>query len=163
MGVNLKCASCHNSFINTWKLADSYGMAGIYADGPLEMVRCDKPTGQIAPIQFIYPELGKIDDSAPREKRLAQLAAILTSRANGRTADGPVGVAGRKPGAAPGADHRFRLHRPGGKAHDRGAVCRCGRLTDRRLAQTGEPTPNDPRPADPPLRRAYGGQIPERP
>ena len=28
MGVNLKCASCHNSFISTWKLADSYGMAG---------------------------------------------------------------------------------------------------------------------------------------
>jgi hypothetical protein len=67
MGVNLKCASCHNSFINTWKLADAYGMAGVYADGPLEMVRCDKPTGQVAPIKFIYPELGKIDGSA-REK-----------------------------------------------------------------------------------------------
>jgi mono/diheme cytochrome c family protein len=86
MGVNLKCASCHNSFINTWKLSDSYGMAGIYADGPLQMVRCDKPTGQIAPIQFIYPELGKFDGSAPREKRMAQLASILTSKANGRLA-----------------------------------------------------------------------------
>src|SRR5712692_6024916 len=61
MGVNLKCASCHNSFINTWKLADAYGMAGVYADGPLEMVRCDKPTGEVAAIKFIYPELGAID------------------------------------------------------------------------------------------------------
>src|SRR5262249_41271212 len=34
MAANLKCASCHNSFINNWKLADAYGMAGIYADGP---------------------------------------------------------------------------------------------------------------------------------
>ena len=43
MGVNLKCASCHDSFINDWKLADAYGLAGVYADRPLEMVQCDKP------------------------------------------------------------------------------------------------------------------------
>ena len=86
LGVNLKCASCHNSFVSSWKLADAYGMAGVYStsDGPLEMVRCDKPTGQTAPIKFIYPALGTIDGSAPREKRMAQLAAVLTSPANGR-------------------------------------------------------------------------------
>lgn len=84
MGVNLKCASCHDSFINNWKLADSYGMAGIYADQPLEMVRCDKATGKVAPIKFLYPELGAIDGSAPKEKRWEQLAALLTSKANGR-------------------------------------------------------------------------------
>jgi mono/diheme cytochrome c family protein len=86
MGVNLKCASCHNSFINTWKLADAYGMASIYAEKPLEMVRCDKPTGQIAPVKFLYPELGAIDGTAPRPKRLEQLAAVLTGKANGRLA-----------------------------------------------------------------------------
>src|SRR6478672_10657473 len=86
MGVNLKRASCHNSFINNWKLADSYGMAGIYADGPLEMVRCDKPVGEVAPVKFLYPQLGAIDGSSPREKRLEQLAAILTSKRNGRLA-----------------------------------------------------------------------------
>src|SRR5207244_7284569 len=86
MGVNLKCASCHNSFINNWKLADAYGMAGIYADGPLEMARCDRPTGTVAPVKFLYPELGTIDAQAPREKRLEQLAAVLTSRRNGRLA-----------------------------------------------------------------------------
>ena len=31
MGVNLKCASCHDSFINDLTLADAYGLAGIYA------------------------------------------------------------------------------------------------------------------------------------
>jgi hypothetical protein len=27
MGVNLKCASCHDSFINDWALADAYALA----------------------------------------------------------------------------------------------------------------------------------------
>lgn len=86
LGVNLKCASCHNSFVSSWKLADAYGMAGVYADGPLEMVRCDKPTGQTAPIKFLYPKLGTIDGAAPRAKRMAQLASALTSPADGRFA-----------------------------------------------------------------------------
>ncbi len=85
-GVNLKCASCHNSFISTWKLADAYGMAGIFSDRALEMVRCDRPTGQTANIKFLYPELGPIDSSAPRAQRQQQLAAILTSKTNGRLA-----------------------------------------------------------------------------
>jgi hypothetical protein len=84
MGVNMKCASCHDSFISTWKLADAYGMAGIYADSPLEMVRCDKPTGKTAPIKFLYAGLGNIDGSAPKAQRLQQLANVLTSRQNGR-------------------------------------------------------------------------------
>jgi len=86
MGVNLKCASCHNSFINNWKLADAYGLAGIYADKPLEMVRCDKPTGQLAAVKFIYSDLGEIDPAAPRAKRLEQLAEVITSKKNGRLA-----------------------------------------------------------------------------
>ncbi len=84
MGVNLKCASCHDSFVSTWKLADSYGMAGIYAERALEMVRCDKPQGTVAPIKFLYPQLGGIDGTAPRERRMEQLAGLLTSRENGR-------------------------------------------------------------------------------
>ena len=86
LGINLKCASCHNSFVSTWKLADSYGMAGVYSDGPLEMVRCDKPTGHIAPIKFLYPQFGSIDGTAPRAKRMGQLAAALTSPSDGRFA-----------------------------------------------------------------------------
>src|ERR1051325_9095482 len=33
MGVNLKCASCHDSFINDLSLADAYGLASVYAEG----------------------------------------------------------------------------------------------------------------------------------
>lgn len=86
MGVNLKCASCHDSFISQWKLSDSYGLAGVYADSPLEMNRCDKPLGETAKVQFLYPELGKIDQSAPKTERINQLAKIVTHEKNGRLA-----------------------------------------------------------------------------
>jgi hypothetical protein len=84
MGVNLKCASCHDSFVSDWTLADAYGFAAVFADKPLEMVHCDKPTGQIASPRFIYPTLGTIDDRAPRAERLKRLAEIVTGPQNGR-------------------------------------------------------------------------------
>jgi hypothetical protein len=86
MGVNLKCASCHDSFINDWTLADAYGLASIYSDKELEMVLCDKPTGKHAPMKFLYPELGNIDPRAPKAERLKQLADIITERQTGRLA-----------------------------------------------------------------------------
>jgi hypothetical protein len=84
MGVNLKCASCHDSFIDDWTLADAYGLAGVYADDPLEMVLCDKPTGEIAPLKFLYSSLGDLDPTLAREQRLEQLADLMTSEENGR-------------------------------------------------------------------------------
>src|SRR5438034_8411492 len=47
-GANLKCASCHDSFIDNWKLDDAYGLAAVIADKPLEMHRCDKALGKTA-------------------------------------------------------------------------------------------------------------------
>lgn len=84
LGINMKCASCHDSFINEWKLSDAYGLAGIYADSPLEMVRCDKPTGKTAPIKFVYPELGAIDGAASKADKRKQLATLMTAGGNGR-------------------------------------------------------------------------------
>lgn len=84
MGVNLKCASCHDSFINDWTLADAYGLASVYADEPLELVRCDNPTGKKADVQFIYPELGKIESKAEKKDRLKRLAEVVTKQQNGR-------------------------------------------------------------------------------
>ncbi|MDE3196087.1 MAG: DUF1549 domain-containing protein, partial [Acidobacteriota bacterium] len=34
LGVNLKCNSCHDSFISKWKLADAYGLASFFAAEP---------------------------------------------------------------------------------------------------------------------------------
>ncbi|MEE2948254.1 MAG: DUF1549 domain-containing protein [Verrucomicrobiota bacterium] len=84
MGVNLKCASCHDSFINDWSLADAYALASVYADKPLEMVECDKPTGEISDVRFIHPELGGIDPKADKSTRIRQLAEAVTSPNNGR-------------------------------------------------------------------------------
>lgn len=84
MGINLKCASCHDSFISDWQLSDSYGLANIYADKPLEIARCDKPTGKIAETKFLFPEFGTVSATADKATRLKQLAECITSPKNGR-------------------------------------------------------------------------------
>lgn len=86
LGENMKCASCHDSFINDWKLTDAYGLAAIVADEPLEIHHCDKPTGKYAKTQFPFPELGDIDATKPKSERLKQTAALMTSPKNGRFA-----------------------------------------------------------------------------
>jgi len=84
VGVNLKCASCHDSFINDYTLADSYGLAAIYATNKLEIAECDKPTGKFARVKFLYSELGDIDSNASKKEQRTQLAEILTSKKDGR-------------------------------------------------------------------------------
>lgn len=84
LGLNLKCASCHDSFINNWKLSDAYGMAAVFAEEPLEVNRCDRPIGTLAKAGFLYHELGEIQPDAPRADRLRQLSALLIARENGR-------------------------------------------------------------------------------
>jgi hypothetical protein len=84
LGINLKCASCHDSFIDRWTLDDAYGLAAIYSQRPLLIHRCDKPTGKTAQAKWLFPELGKIDPNAPQPERLRQLARLLTQRENGR-------------------------------------------------------------------------------
>jgi hypothetical protein len=85
LGINLKCASCHDSFVDRWKLSEAYGLAAIYSDKPLEMYRCDKPTGKPAVPAWLFPELGTVDASLPKAGRLRQLAALITHPQNGRT------------------------------------------------------------------------------
>lgn len=84
LGINLKCASCHDSFIDDWKLTDAYGLAAVTSDRPLEIHRCDQPTGEMASAGFVFPQLGTIDATKPRQERLNQLAKLLTHPDNGR-------------------------------------------------------------------------------
>jgi len=85
LGANLKCASCHDSFVNDWSLADAYGMAAIYADETrLELFQCDRPTGQKVAAKFLFPELGDIPSDAPGNDRVRRLSEIITSPKNGR-------------------------------------------------------------------------------
>ncbi|MEQ1861418.1 MAG: DUF1549 domain-containing protein [Chthoniobacteraceae bacterium] len=84
MGVNLKCASCHDSFVNDWSLSDAYGVAAIYSDEPLELVHCDKPTGKTAAPRSLYPQLGALDPQLARPARMARFAELMTGPQNGR-------------------------------------------------------------------------------
>jgi hypothetical protein len=84
LGINLKCASCHDSFIDRWTLQESYGLAAIFSNKPLELHRCDKPIGKQATAAWLFPELGQIDPAAKQPVRLQQLAGLMTHRENGR-------------------------------------------------------------------------------
>ncbi|MCM2374991.1 DUF1549 domain-containing protein [Aporhodopirellula aestuarii] len=86
LGINMKCASCHDSFIDRWTLKEAYGLAAIYATKPLELHRCDRPIGETAQAAWLFPELGDVDPEAPREQRLQQLADLMTTPENGRFA-----------------------------------------------------------------------------
>lgn len=86
LGINMKCASCHDSFIDRWKLDEAYGLAAIYSDRTLDIHRCDKPIGRTAVASWLFPELGQVDPKAPRNERLKQLSLLMTSPDNGRFA-----------------------------------------------------------------------------
>lgn len=84
LGLNLKCASCHDSFVSDWKLKEAYAFANIFSDSALEINRCDVPTGKMAGTGIIFTELGKIDSTVTVDEKLKQLANYLTAPKNGR-------------------------------------------------------------------------------
>lgn len=84
LGLNLKCASCHDSFISDWKLEDSYAFANIFSDSALEINRCDKPTGKKAGTRILFKELGQIDTNVVTAEKMKQLAEYLTQPKDGR-------------------------------------------------------------------------------
>jgi len=83
LGINLKCASCHDSFVDRWTLQETYDLAAIAAENPLELHRCEKATGRMATPGWLFADLGQIDPAAPRQQRLEQLATLITQPENG--------------------------------------------------------------------------------
>ncbi|WP_339705039.1 DUF1549 domain-containing protein [Algoriphagus aquimarinus] len=84
LGLNLKCASCHDSFVSDWKLDEAYAFANIFADTTLEVSRCEQPTGKMAKTKILWEELGPIDSTSAKAEKLRQLADQLVQPANGR-------------------------------------------------------------------------------
>ena len=84
LGINMKCASCHDSFVDRWTLSEAYGLAAIYSEEPMELYRCDKPTGVMAEAAWPFPEIGQVDPAAPKQERLEQLAEVFVHPENGR-------------------------------------------------------------------------------
>lgn len=83
LGMNLKCASCHDSFVSNLTLDQAYGFATVFADSAMEVFRCDRPTGRMSQPSFLFGELGVIT-AGTVDERLAELAQIVVQPANGR-------------------------------------------------------------------------------
>jgi hypothetical protein len=86
LGINIKCAACHDSFVNRWKLADSYGLASFFSDEKLELVRCDVPQGVHAEARFPYEGVPDIAWDSTLASRRAAAARWFTAPENGRFA-----------------------------------------------------------------------------
>ena len=85
LGVNLKCNSCHDSFISKWKLKDAYGLAAFFsAEEKLQLYRCDVAQEHYATPGFLFPELDRPLPSMSATDRRAAAAAIFTDPRNGR-------------------------------------------------------------------------------
>ncbi|MDQ2774419.1 MAG: DUF1549 and DUF1553 domain-containing protein [Acidobacteriota bacterium] len=85
LGINLKCNSCHDSFISKWKLKDAYSLASYFSqDEQLELYRCDVAQHKFATPGFLYPELDHALPSNSLSDRHATAAAIFTDPRNGR-------------------------------------------------------------------------------
>ena len=85
LGMNLKCAACHDSFVNRWKLADTFGLAAMFSHEPLELARCDVKLGKTATARFPYEVPGTPPgDGAPDGRATA--ARWFTHPENGRFA-----------------------------------------------------------------------------
>jgi len=83
LGVNLKCAACHDSFVNDWSLAGTFALANSFSEQPLSLVRCETDLGVAAGYGFLWPELGTVDGAAPLAERRAAVAGMVTTEANG--------------------------------------------------------------------------------
>ena len=85
LGVNLKCNSCHDSFISKWKLKDAYSLAAYFsAEEQLRLYRCDIAQEEYVAAGFLFPELNRPLSSLSAADRRAAAAAIFTDPRNGR-------------------------------------------------------------------------------
>jgi hypothetical protein len=85
LGINLKCNSCHDSFVSKWKLKDAYALAAYFAPDPkLQMYRCDVPLDRYAEPGFLFPGMGRVPASSALADRRAAAAATFTDPRMGR-------------------------------------------------------------------------------
>jgi hypothetical protein len=83
LGTSMKCASCHNHFLNTeWPQSRFLALAGLFAERDMESIRCEKPSGKFVPAAFPFslPELPVTTSKA----RLQLLAVSLIDPTNPR-------------------------------------------------------------------------------
>jgi mono/diheme cytochrome c family protein len=88
LGTGMKCASCHNHFLNKeWPQARFLAFAGLFATNDLEVIRCEKRSGQFIAARFPF-NLPDVPESVPQpiEERLHRVAQLLIDPTNPRFA-----------------------------------------------------------------------------
>ena len=85
IGLNLKCNSCHDSFISKWKLKDAYALASFFSEQDrLRLYRCDVAQEDYATPAFLFPDVNRVPPSHSLADRRQTIAAIFTDPRNGR-------------------------------------------------------------------------------
>jgi mono/diheme cytochrome c family protein len=88
LGTGMKCASCHNHFLNKeWPQARFLAFAGLFATNDLEVIRCEKRSGQFIAARFPF-DLPGVPETVPEpiEERLHRVAQLLIDPTNPRFA-----------------------------------------------------------------------------
>ena len=88
MGTEMKCASCHNHFLNKeWPQARFLAFAGMFATNDLEVIRCEKQSGQFVAAKFPF-DLPGAPEAVPQpiDERLHRVAQLLIDPTNPRFA-----------------------------------------------------------------------------
>ncbi len=88
LGTGMKCASCHSHFLNKeWPQARFLAFAGLFASNNLELIRCEKKSGQFIAAAFPF-ELPGMPKTVPKDTddRLHYLTMLLIDPANPRFA-----------------------------------------------------------------------------
>ena len=88
LGTAIKCASCHNHFENTeWPQSRAVAFAGFFAANDLEVIRCEKKTGEIVPTRFMFDLPGAPAEIPTDQKaRLRRVAQSIVDPTNPRFA-----------------------------------------------------------------------------
>jgi mono/diheme cytochrome c family protein len=86
LGTGMKCASCHSHFLNKeWPQARFAAFAGMFGPRDLELIRCEKKSGQMISAKFPF-DLPGLPADAPRDltNRLHRVAQLLIDPTNPR-------------------------------------------------------------------------------
>lgn len=88
LGTSMKCASCHSHFLNLeWPQKRFLAFAGLCGPADLEVIRCEKKTGDVATAEFPFEIPGAPTDVPSGESaRLRRLAQLITDPLNPRFA-----------------------------------------------------------------------------
>ncbi len=88
LGTSVKCASCHNHFENDeWPQKRVLGYASLFSPKDMEIIRCERKTGEVVPAEFCFSIPGAPGDVPDDEEgRLHRAAQLITDPLNPRFA-----------------------------------------------------------------------------